>query len=77
MDITKSINQIGITKSITRIGISIISALALAYIVGRWLFNKNIQHGPDSNDVKKDLYYDAHIGCYKMAPVAHICPFGR
>lgn len=59
----------------TRKILSIISALFLAYIIRKWQFHGEIPHGPDSNNVKKDIYHDDNIGCYKMSPVAHICPF--
>lgn len=57
--------------------ISVVSALILAYIVGKWAFTRHIYHGPDSNDIKRDVYYDANIGCYKITPITYICPFGR
>jgi len=54
---------------------SVVLALFIAYYIGRWLFDNETLHGPDSNDIKKDIYHDEDIGCYKLDPVAHICPF--
>lgn len=68
-------NAMGVNVKV--IAISLISALMLSYVLGLWLFHRNIQHGPDSNDIKRDVYYDENIGCYKMAPIVHICSFGR
>jgi hypothetical protein len=64
----------------SKVIISITTALVLAYVLSGWLRRwllGNIQHGPDSNDIKKNVYHDANIGCYKMVPVAYICPFNR
>jgi len=54
---------------------SVILALVVSHYLGLYLFDTNIPHGPDSNDIKKDIYHDKDIGCYKMKPVAYICPF--
>jgi hypothetical protein len=62
------------TDPVTKKILSVVSALILAYIIRKWQF-RDIPHGPDSNNVKKNIYHDDDIGCYKMSPVAHICPF--
>lgn len=53
---------------------SITIALIIGYAIGSRIFNREITHGPDSNNIKKSIYQHKE-GCYVMSPVAHICPF--
>lgn len=50
----------------------LISQLLAPYIHG--IVHGRNEHGPDSNVVKKHTYQGHGGGCYKMKPVAHICP---
>ena len=49
--------------------------LIVGYYLGKVLFQEHIQHGPDSNNIKNNVYHSTDIGCYEMSPIAHICPF--
>lgn len=55
--------------------LSVALALLIGYCIGHLAFHREIPHGPDSNDIKSEIYHDHSIGCYRMSPIAHICPF--
>jgi hypothetical protein len=54
--------------------ISVLIALCIGIYVGRIFFNSQENHGPNSNFVRKETFFDGSLGCYKMKPVAHVCP---
>ena len=54
--------------------ISVLLALFIGTYVGRIIFNNQEDHGPNSNVVRKETFFDGSLGCYKMKPVAHVCP---
>ena len=54
--------------------ISAVIALYIGVYVGRIIFNNQENHGPNSNVIRKETFYDRSLGCYKMKPVAHVCP---
>lgn len=57
--------------------LSIILALLISQLIAPYVLaviHGNKGHGPDSNVVKKHTYQGHGGGCYKMKPVAHICP---
>ena len=54
--------------------VSIIVALCIGVYMGRIIFNNQEDHGPDSNVIRKETFFDKSLGCYKMKPVAHVCP---
>lgn len=57
--------------------ISVAFALFISQLVAPYVLNfmhGTREHGPDSNIVKKHIYQGHGGGCYKMKPVAHICP---
>ncbi len=37
------------------------------------LFNKNIEHAPDSNVVRKQIFKSDNK-CYMLEPVIYVCP---
>lgn len=55
---------------------SITIALVVSYIIGKFLFNKETPHGPNSDHIKSTIYRDQKQ-CYMMKPIAHICPFQK
>ena len=49
----------------------------IGIVIGYYLnFHETIiYHGPNSNKIKKEIYYDKKTGtCYKLIPKIHICP---
>jgi hypothetical protein len=56
-----------------KIGISILLALLISHIIGKYFTHVTL-HGPDSNDIKKTIYKSPIGHCYKMNPIAHLCP---
>jgi len=54
--------------------ISVVLALWMGIRIGNIIFNRESNHGPDTNIVKKETFFGDSLGCYKMTPIAHICP---
>jgi hypothetical protein len=50
--------------------------MVVGYIIGYHLKQYNvIYHGPDSNEIKKYIYYDSEEDkYYRFTPVPYICP---
>ena len=55
--------------------ITIIFGVIIGFILGYYFIKPRIYHGPDSNDVKKEIYTDSQ-GKYKWDTVITICPLG-
>lgn len=57
--------------------LSIILGFLLGYAL-MFFCNSDINyHGPDSNDVKKNVYTDKNTNtCYQFVPQTYICPIG-
>jgi hypothetical protein len=53
--------------------IAIILGLCVGFLIGSMLFKKIIYKGPDSNEIKKNIYKDDN-GKYKWKPKVCICP---
>lgn len=51
----------------------IIFGIIIGYIIGLLLNYE--YHGPDSNEIKKEIYHDKN-GCYKLIPKIYACPIG-
>ena len=49
----------------------IIFGIIIGYLIGLLLNYE--YHGPDSNEIKKEIYMD-DTGCYKMIPKVYACP---
>lgn len=56
--------------------LSLLVGFYLGYLIGsHFLFNLTVKyHGPNSNNIRKEIYQDKKDSCYKMEPVVHICP---
>ena len=49
----------------------------IGIVIGYYMyFHKTIiYHGPNSNKIKKEIYYDKNTkSCYRLIPKVHICP---
>lgn len=54
---------------------STLLGLFLGYIIIKLFMSHVITHGPDSNEIKKNIYADQHSGeCYRLVPNACVCP---
>ena len=53
--------------------ISIIIGLCVGFIIGNMLLKKVKYKGPDSNEIKKNIYED-NKGKYRWNPKVCICP---
>lgn len=55
-----------------------IISILLGFLIGRiiMLITKpsTINHGPDSNEIKKLTYKDQFNQCYQFRPQSYICP---
>lgn len=47
--------------------------LIFGIIIGILTIRKKKYHGPDSSDIKHNLYNDGH-SCYKLKPSVRMCP---
>lgn len=53
--------------------VSVIVGFSLGAVLMYMFSQKVIEHGPDSNQIKRDIYQ--HNGkCYKFIPQPYICP---
>lgn len=56
---------------------SVILGFLLGYLLVTLYFPNNPIHGPDSNQIKREIYFDQSAGsCYQMIPEMCICPIG-
>ena len=51
-----------------------IFGLIIGFILGYFIFNNNIYIGPNSNEIKKEIYEDEDGKKYKWETVLCICP---
>ena len=52
---------------------SILLGISLTLILYYLFYPTTVYRGPNSNDVRKQIYRDGDK-CYKLKPVIHICP---
>ena len=55
--------------------LSMIFGFILGYFVIKSLYSKVTHHGPNSNEIKKQIFYnevDQH--CYRFIPKSYVCP---
>jgi len=54
---------------------SILFGLLLGYFLIRALYSQAIYHGPDSNIVKRQIFFDEETQqCYRFMPKSYVCP---
>ena len=54
--------------------IVIIIGLIIGIFIGYFYFNKSDYIGPDSNEIKKNIYYEENGVPYRLLPEICICP---
>jgi hypothetical protein len=69
-------NNISTDKfDITSILVTLLVGVIIGLIIGNYIIKPKIYHGPDSNDIKKEIHEDSN-GQYKWDTVITICPLG-
>lgn len=71
----KLINNVNLEPDYTSIIVTILIGIISGFILGYYLFKPKTFHGPDSNDVKKEIYEDSN-GKYQWDTIVTICPLG-
>jgi hypothetical protein len=54
--------------------LSLILGLLLGSLIILLFLPRIMPHGPDSNDVRHQIYHHQTTGCYRMIPQPVICP---
>ena len=55
--------------------VTLIIGVIIGIVIGNFMIMPKIFHGPDSNEVKKEIYEDSN-GKYTWDTVIKICPLG-
>ena len=53
--------------------ITAITGFIIGVLIMKYLLPHTVDHGPDSNIIRKEIYQDQNMNCYHYEPVAHLC----
>ncbi len=60
---------------IKKIIFSFLIGFTLGYIIMKFTYFKKIHHGPNSNIIKENIFYDENnYKCYHFVPKSYVCP---
>ena len=54
--------------------LSVIGGLITGILIYKYLFTSSSNHGPNSSEIKKNIYSFGKNECYRFKPIAYICP---
>jgi len=55
--------------------VSILFGLILGYFIMKAVYSKVTHHGPDSNEIKKQIFHnEVDQQCYRFVPKSYVCP---
>lgn len=55
--------------------VSALLGIILGCLIMQFAYPQTIAHGPDSNEIKKQIYFNmSDQSCYRFVPQSYVCP---